>query len=328
MFNISQEGIDLIKRFEGLRLEAYYDVAGIITIGYGHTGSDVYEGQVISEDEAERLLRKDLQRFEDSVNAAVKAPIVQAMFDALVSLSFNIGSNAFKKSTALKRLNKEDYQGAAEAITWWNKATVNGEKVVVSGLARRRAAESALFLRDLDQLTDEPDTTGIKVEENTPRRNNPITSRTTTGAAASGTAGAAGAGAVLLDENEEKEDGSESGESTDTESTDTDTGDSDAGDTDTGDADSADTDGSTDSDSSDAGDADATDEDAADADSDTDAGETDGTDTSTEVPTDQPNEIGKTDYTEAFIVAMGVLAVLAAIYVISARIDDWRNYRR
>ncbi len=198
----SQTGIDLIKHFEGLRLESYQDIAGIWTIGYGHTGPEVQAGQVISESEAEDLLRQDLSRFEDGVSRSVKVDIDQNQFDALVSLSYNIGLAAFKGSTALRLLNSGDYLGAAEAITWWNKATVNGVKREVLGLTRRRAAEAALFLQDVGAGEAGPaddDSTRVTPEENMPRRGNLAGSRTVEGSVIAGAAGAAGAGATMID---------------------------------------------------------------------------------------------------------------------------------
>lgn len=292
-YSISHEGINLIKHFEGLKLEAYQDVADIWTIGYGHTGPDVHPGQVITEEEAERLLRKDVNRFERGVRDAVKVSMVQAQFDALVSFSFNVGLGALRKSTALKRLNKGNYEGAADALTWWNKARINGQLEVVSGLARRRAAEAALFLRDLDQLDTAPPTpdhAGAEVKENPPRRSNPLASRTTTGAATSGAAGAAGAGAVLFDGEE-----GQTAQPTD-------------GDTPTAPA----TDAETDTES----------ESAPESDSDSD------TQTTTEVPADDPTEPSQEDLTDAIVIACGVLAIIAAVYVIAARLDDWFQYRR
>ena len=198
MRQVSQDGIELIKRFEGLEVQSYRDVAGIWTIGYGHTGPEVGPGMRISEGEAEQLLARDLERFEEGVAGAVTAPITQAQFDALVSLSYNIGVGAFRRSTALRRLNKGDFEGAAEAITWWNKATVNGRKRPVLGLTRRRAAEAALFLQDVHD--DAVAGRGVVVEENSPRRRNPMNSRTVGGATTAGTAGAVGAGSVIMGE--------------------------------------------------------------------------------------------------------------------------------
>ena len=199
---VSQNGIDLIKHFEGLRLVSYQDVAGIWTIGYGHTGPEVGPNQRISEDEAEAILRKDIRHFEDGVDRHVDIEIDQNQFDALVSLAYNIGLNAFRKSTALRLLNRGDFFGAAEAITWWNKATIGGVKREIMGLVRRRAAESALFLENvagmIDDVIEPEDSSRIQPEENAPRRSNPINSRTTGGAIAAGAAGAAGAGSAIM----------------------------------------------------------------------------------------------------------------------------------
>ncbi len=147
-FRISEEGLDLIKRFEGLELEAYRDISGILTIGYGSFGPGIVDGMRITEAEAEELLRADLRRFGDALSEMVTVPVTQSQIDALISLSYNIGTKNVRVSSMMKRLNRRDYVGAAEALTWWTKA--NGK--VIAGLQRRRAAESALFLRDLDQL--------------------------------------------------------------------------------------------------------------------------------------------------------------------------------
>jgi len=136
-----QGGIDLIKRFEGLRLRSYLCPANVWTIGYGHTGN-VTSNQIITSEQAESILKSDLKRFENSVSDVVKVPLNQNQFDALVSLAFNIGSGAFAKSTLVKLLNNRDYSGAAEQFLRWNQA---GGRVL-DGLSKRRAAERSLFL--------------------------------------------------------------------------------------------------------------------------------------------------------------------------------------
>ena len=103
--NLSENGLNLIKKFEGCRLRSYRDVANILTIGYGHTGPDVTENMQITSEEAEALLRKDVQRFERGVATAVKVKLNQNEFDALVSFSFNVGLSAFGSSTLLRLLN-------------------------------------------------------------------------------------------------------------------------------------------------------------------------------------------------------------------------------
>lgn len=136
----SQNGIDLIKQFEGCRLTAYKCPSGVWTIGYGHTNG-VKKGQKITQKQAETFLREDIKRFENGVFRAVSVPLTQNQFDALVSFCYNCGLGAFKNSTLLKKLNAKDYKGASSEFLRWNKS--NG--VVLAGLNRRRKAEKALF---------------------------------------------------------------------------------------------------------------------------------------------------------------------------------------
>lgn len=142
----SQAGIDLIKRFEGLRLEAYKCLGGIWTIGYGTThypdGSKVKEGDTCTEEQAEEYLRSDLEEFERCVSLAVRDPLTQHQFDALVSFVYNVGCGAFRKSTLLRMLNDGADMSAAEQFLRWNK--VGAQEV--KGLTLRRQAEMELFL--------------------------------------------------------------------------------------------------------------------------------------------------------------------------------------
>lgn len=137
----SQKGIDLIKKFEGCRLEAYRCPAGIWTIGYGHT-KGVKEGQKITQEQAEELLRDDLRVYEQAVESCVKVPINQNQFDALVSFCYNCGGEALRTSTLLRLLNESKYSEAGEQFLRWNKA---GGKVL-AGLTRRREEEREMFL--------------------------------------------------------------------------------------------------------------------------------------------------------------------------------------
>jgi lysozyme len=137
----SLKGIALIKEYEGLRLGAYLCSAGVLTIGYGHTGG-VKEGDLITEQKAEQLLQDDLKKFENGVLRLVRVPLTQNQFDALVSFAFNLGVGNLGKSTLLKMLNDRDYKGAAGQFIRWNKAA--GKEL--AGLTRRRIAESELFL--------------------------------------------------------------------------------------------------------------------------------------------------------------------------------------
>jgi lysozyme len=137
---ISQEGLSLIKKFEGCELEAYKCAAGVWTIGYGST-NNVNEGMEISQERADMLLLEDVEVFEEAVNKLVEVPLEQNQFDALVSWTFNLGSTNLKNSTLLKVLNNKDYDGVPAQIKRWNKA---GGKVL-QGLIRRREAEALLF---------------------------------------------------------------------------------------------------------------------------------------------------------------------------------------
>lgn len=140
-FCYSEQGLALTRSFEGLHLEAYRDCAGVLTIGYGHTGVDVHEGQTISEADAESLLRADLADAITCVNRSVKTEILQNQFDALVDFCFNAGRGNFQQSTLLKKVNGGDFAGAAAQFGLW----VHAGGVVIPGLVRRRGAEAALF---------------------------------------------------------------------------------------------------------------------------------------------------------------------------------------
>ena len=134
-------GIGLIKSFEGLRLKAYQDAVGVWTIGYGTTRG-VKPGQQITEAQAESLIKTDLARFERDVSQAVRVPINDNQFAALVSFTYNVGSGAMRSSTLLRKLNRRDIRGASNEFPRWNRA---GGRVL-AGLTRRRNAEKALFL--------------------------------------------------------------------------------------------------------------------------------------------------------------------------------------
>ena len=144
---ISQVGIDLISSFEDTKLQAYDDGVGVWTIGIGTTiypnGIKVKKGDKCILEQAKEYFAHDLKSFEKTVNDSIKVPLSQNQFDALVSLTYNIGSTAFKNSTLLKKLNAKDYAGAADQFLRWNK----GGGKVLKGLVRRREAERALFLK-------------------------------------------------------------------------------------------------------------------------------------------------------------------------------------
>ena len=137
---ISLEGLSLIKKFEGCKLQAYYCSGGVLTIGYGHTGG-VKETDVITQEEADKLLKGDVLRFEKYVEDNVKVELDQSQFDALVAWTFNLGVGNLKSSTMLKKLNNGEFESVPFEMRRWNKA---GGKTL-NGLIRRRQAESLLF---------------------------------------------------------------------------------------------------------------------------------------------------------------------------------------
>ena len=141
---INNAGLQLIKEFEGLRLDSYICPAGVWTVGYGSTGEHVYPGQHISEPEAEELLRKDLWRFEDCVSSYVKVALTDNEYGALVSFAFNCGCGALQESTLLRRLNAGEPKPRVfnEELPKW----VNGPNGPLPGLVRRRQAEIDLAL--------------------------------------------------------------------------------------------------------------------------------------------------------------------------------------
>ena len=137
---ISAAGLDLIKRSEGLRLQAYRCPADVPTIGYGSTGPHVRMGMTITVQEAEDLLTEDLRRFEAGV-AKLAPDASQGEFDALVSFAFNLGLDALKNSTLLRKHRAGDKAGAAAEFGRW----VFADKKRLPGLVTRRAAEAALY---------------------------------------------------------------------------------------------------------------------------------------------------------------------------------------
>ena len=146
---VSRAGIELIKRFEGYRRKAAQLPDGRWTVGYGHTLT-AREGVEVSEADAEALLVYDLIGTAHLVNEQTFTPLNQNQFDALCSFAFNIGSDSFRRSQVLKRLNEGALVQAACAMEMWRKAEFEGERIVVDTLVRRRAAEKALYLTPTD----------------------------------------------------------------------------------------------------------------------------------------------------------------------------------
>ena len=152
--NINKATVDLVKEFEGFEARAYKCPAGVWTIGYGTTaaagvGIVPVDGMTISKAKAEGYLHAAMSKFANSISMDIVEPINENEFGAFVSLAYNIGSGAFKKSSALRHFNAGDKAAAADAMLLWNKA---GGKVL-AGLVRRRAAERALFLTPVGAVT-------------------------------------------------------------------------------------------------------------------------------------------------------------------------------
>ena len=145
---ISENGLNLIKEFEGLSLKPYLDVVKIPTIGWGNTyypnGKKVtLSDKPISEIEATEMISYIAQKdFGDKILQLVKVPLNQNQFDALISICYNIGMGNFSKSTLLKKINQGDFKGASLEFERWNRSG----GVVLAGLVKRRLKEKALFI--------------------------------------------------------------------------------------------------------------------------------------------------------------------------------------
>ena len=149
---ISHAGIELLKRYEGCKLKAYQDIAGVWTIGYGHTAAAGWiipeKDMIINQTMADEILIRDLTQYEVAVSRAVSRFMRQNQFDAMVSLCFNIGPGAFAKSSVVRHFNAGAVAKAANSFLLWSKARhpKTGKPEHSRGLAKRRAAEMALFL--------------------------------------------------------------------------------------------------------------------------------------------------------------------------------------
>jgi lysozyme len=142
---VTRTGVELVKRFEGLRRRAARLPGGGWTIGYGHTLT-AREGAEVSPEDAEALLYYDLSEVAGKLEAWTFTPLNQNQFEALSAFAFNIGLENFRNSTVLKRVNEGQHLQAGAAMELWRKADFNGEDLVVDALVRRRAAEKAHFL--------------------------------------------------------------------------------------------------------------------------------------------------------------------------------------
>lgn len=151
MLEISNDGVDLIKQFEGFSSKSYPDPATgdrPYTIGYGTTrinGVPVELGMTCTEEEAFQWLGDDANDYLASIERLIKVDLTQNQVDAIASFVYNVGCGNFEKSTLLKKINAQDWLGASQEFLKWNRA--NGK--VMGGLTRRRKAESTMFMQDL-----------------------------------------------------------------------------------------------------------------------------------------------------------------------------------
>jgi lysozyme len=146
MRTINEAGLGLIKYFEGLRLVAYQDIAGVWTIGYGHT-LNIIEGMVITENQATAYLVEDISNACNYVSAATGNTATDNEFAAMVDLCYNIGIGNFKSSSVLKFHKEKNISAVANSFLLWDKVHKDGELVVSRWQEARRHAERALYLQ-------------------------------------------------------------------------------------------------------------------------------------------------------------------------------------
>jgi lysozyme len=141
--NTDATGRTFITREEGEILHTYHCPAGILTIGVGHTGPDVYPASTLTHEASQALLSRDLARFEVAVHHLVRVPLTQNQFNALVSFAFNLGEGALQKSSLLRLVNagNRDRATITAAFKLWRN--VNGKPS--ADIEARRAREAALF---------------------------------------------------------------------------------------------------------------------------------------------------------------------------------------
>lgn len=149
--------LTFVGGWEGRELPVYRDIVGIPTVCEGHTGPDVRLGDVWTKEQCDQILVKNVDRFSRAVLRCIRVPINQNMFDAFVSLAFNIGEGAFCSSTLARLANANDLVGACHQILRWNRA---GGKVV-RGLVLRREAEHELCLRPVTPPAEDETVRGV-----------------------------------------------------------------------------------------------------------------------------------------------------------------------
>lgn len=164
----NKKGLDLIKEFEGLELLAYQDIAGVWTIGYGHTSPDVKPDDAITAKQAEELLIRDILVREKKLTGWCEHWGIspnENEYSATISFIYNLGFGSFKGSTFARRWRKGNKLGGADSMKWWNKATVDGTLRPIVGLTRRRNAEAALFLTPVSKSSNAPTKSNYTLEE-------------------------------------------------------------------------------------------------------------------------------------------------------------------
>jgi lysozyme len=140
------DAVDLIKRFEGLRLKAYQDQAGVWTVGYGATGPNIGPHTIWTQAQADADLIHRVAVLRQQVDKLIHVHATENQENALLSLAYNIGIGGLASSSAIRDLNGGNIQAAADDFLKWKFITVNGQKVENAGLLKRRQQERALFL--------------------------------------------------------------------------------------------------------------------------------------------------------------------------------------
>ena len=152
---MSDDGLALIREFEGFRGQAYHCPAGVWTIGFGHTSRAgppaVGPGSKMSHAEASKVLAADAEVFAQGVRESLRREITDAQFSALVSFAYNVGIGAFRSSSVLRAVNAGDFEAVPRRMGMW----VKGGGRVLPGLVRRRAAEAALFMGGITHMPGE-----------------------------------------------------------------------------------------------------------------------------------------------------------------------------
>lgn len=148
LLSLSAAGLVAIGAWEGYRSLPYQDQAGVWTDGYGNT-EDVVPGVAVTEPQARAKMQEHVSRKASAIDKMLTRPATQGQSDAYQSLAYNIGVEAFRRSSVLRHHNAGNFRAACDAILLYNKIRINGVLTYSRGLANRRAAEHAMCLKDL-----------------------------------------------------------------------------------------------------------------------------------------------------------------------------------